>query len=356
MKKQVFIVNNIKFVAENDKELLESFAALSLNPTIKWIKFDLTDSSPNENKERIPKKEFANLIRTGIHMPIKMGEGFIRDGHEFAVPIGTITGLIEQGDQVKGIAALWSKEFPHEVEILRNMSEAEIKPQISWELLYRDSDIDEEGVTNLRDVALSAATVVNMPAYNGRTSITTMANDNSDASVEEDKQIEENNKMEERVEELKSLLEASKNENTTLTEKVSGLEGQLSDSEGRVKELETSNEELANYKIGVEEENANSAKLESILELLASAGVSLPEDYLEDSEKLASLLSMDLNQIEFLIQDIGIFASLEDNDEGNESGASVRLGSRTKAPNLNSREKDKPSVEKIVKSLKKRAK
>jgi predicted GNAT family acetyltransferase len=348
MKKQVFIVNNIEFVVENDEELLESFATLSLNPTIKWIKFDLTDNKPNANKQRIPQSEFTNLIKTGIHMPIKMAEGFIRDGHEFAMPIGAITGLIEQGEQVKGIAALWSREFPHEIEILEKMSDADVEPQLSWELLYQDSSYDEEsGIEDLLGVALSAATVVNMPAYEGRTSITKMA------STEASKEEEEKKKMEERVKELELLLkEAAKDKEVTenlvqeLTEKVSDLETSM-------KELEESNEELANYKIGVEEDKAKADKLVALKELFLSAGVELPDEYLEDEEKMASLLEMDLNQIEFLIQEIGIFASTDD-PEGSE--ASLRLGSRTNAPNLRGKGAKKPSNEKIVESLKERAK
>ena len=348
MKKQVFIVNNIEFVVENDEELLESFASLSLNPTIKWIKFDLTDNKPNANKQRIPKSEFTNLINTGVHMPIKMAEGFIRDGHEFAMPIGAITGLIERGDQVIGIAALWSREFPQEIEILEKMTEADVEPQLSWELLYQYSDYDEKsGVEDLLGVALSAATIVNMPAYEGRTSITKMA------STEASKEEEEKKKMEERVKELELLLKESTKDKEAKDVLVQELTEKVSEIEVSMKELETSNEELANYKIGIEEDKAKAGKLEALLELFLSAGVELPEEYLEDEEKMASLLEMDLNQIEFLIQEIGIFAST-DGPEGSE--ASLRLGSRNSAPNLRGKGTKKPSNEKIVESLKERAK
>ncbi len=350
MKKQVFIVNNIEFVVENDEELLESFASLSLNPTIKWIKFDLTDDKPNANKQRIPKSEFINLINTGVHMPIKMAEGFIRDGHEFAMPIGAITGLIEQGDKVKGIAALWSREFPHEIETLQKMTEADIEPQLSWELLYQNSFYDyESDVEDLLGVALSAATVVNMPAYEGRTSITKMA------STEASKEEEEKKKMEERVKELELLLKEASLEKATFETLIQELNDKVSKFEVSVKELETSNEELANYKIGVEEEKAKAGKLEALLELFLSAGVELPEEYFEDEEKMAQLLEMDLNQIEFLIQEIGIFAST-DGPEPNGSEASLRLGSKNSAPNLRGKGTKKPSNEKIVESLKERAK
>jgi TolA-binding protein len=351
MKKQVFIVNNIEFVVDNDEELLESFASLSLNPTIKWIKFNLTDSDPNANMQRIPQEEFSNLIKTGIHMPIKMAEGFIRDGHEFAMPIGSITGLIEHGNQVKGIAALWSKEFPHEVKILESMTNEDIQPQLSWELLYQDSRFDEKsGVEDLLGVSLSAATVVNMPAYEGRTSITRMAS--SEASKEE----EEKKLMEERVKELESLLEEATTSKATLETKIQELEDRVSELEDLKKELEASNEELSNYKIGVEEDNAKAEKVEALKELFLGAGVELPEEYLEDEEKMASLLEMDLNQIEFLIQEIGIFASASDpEDELEGSEASFRLGSKNDAPNLKGKGKQKPSKEKLVEALKNRA-
>jgi hypothetical protein len=354
MKKQVFIVNNIEFVVENDEELLESFASLSLNPTIKWIKFDLTDNKPNANKQRIPQSEFSNLIRTGVHMPIKMAEGFIRDGHEFAMPIGAITGLIEQGDQVKGIAALWSKEFPHEIEILEKMTDADVKPQLSWELLYQDSSYDEKsGVEDLLGVVLSATTLVNIPAYEGRTSITRMA------STEAAKEEEEKKKMEERVKELEKLLKEASDSKATLEALIQELTDKVSELETSAKELEESNEELSNYKIGIEKENAKAEKLEALKELFLSAGVELPDEYLENEEKMTALLEMDLSQIEFLIQEIGIFASTDDDPESELEGsrASLRLGSRTNAPNLRGKGgKGKPTKEKIVESLKERAK
>ena len=122
--------------------------------------------------------------------------------------------------------------------------------------------------------------------------------------------------------------------------------------------MEESNEELSNYKIGVEKEKAQADKLEALKELFLSAGVELPDEYLEDEEKMASLLEMDLNQIEFLIQEIGIFASTDDSEDGSdESKASLRLGSKNDAPNLRGKgDKKKPTKEKIVESLKERAK
>ena len=40
----------------------ESFASITLNPFVTWMKFILTDDKPNGNKQVIPENEFDNLI------------------------------------------------------------------------------------------------------------------------------------------------------------------------------------------------------------------------------------------------------------------------------------------------------
>ena len=119
------LLSNIVELVVEGSDISEAMAALSLNRTIKWVKFTLTDDQANANSQRIPKEEFANLIKTGLYMPIKMARGYIREGHEFSVPMGVITNLVEREHTVEGIAALLAPDgvFVFEVSYLVDVFE-----------------------------------------------------------------------------------------------------------------------------------------------------------------------------------------------------------------------------------------
>lgn len=163
------LINVEEGLGEND-----AFAAITLNPTLRWIRFILTDDQPNENKQRVPESEFDNLIKTGIHMPIKMAEGGISLGHEGTKPIGVITNLKRVANKIEGLAALWSRERPEDVDLIINEFNSGRIPQISWEIPYTDI-VNENGVQNLIGVCLRAATIVGLPAYAGRTPLLAVA-------------------------------------------------------------------------------------------------------------------------------------------------------------------------------------
>jgi len=153
----------------------EAFAAISLNPLVTWIKFILTDDKPNGNNQRVPKTEFANLIKSGIFMPIKMAFGQISEGHGDTFPVGVITHLKEVGDQIRGIGALWSRERPEDIEYIKEEFAANRPLNLSWEIAHESSEKQEDGVENLKNAALRAVTLVGMPAYEGRTPILAVA-------------------------------------------------------------------------------------------------------------------------------------------------------------------------------------
>ena len=138
------------------------------NPSVVWAKFVLTDDKPNGNGMRIPKEEFSNIIRTGVHMPVKMVEGSI-ENHDGSKPLGTITHLIEQDNRIIALAALWHKERPSDVDYIRNKVKEKEAVDVSWEIMYEEASFDDEGFVDLFGTALSAATVVKNPAYEGRT-------------------------------------------------------------------------------------------------------------------------------------------------------------------------------------------
>lgn len=168
-------IAELKFVKLGDMGLNPAVSSiLATNPTVSWAKFILTDSMPNQNGQRVPKDEFANLIESGLYMPLKMALGEVAEGHDEAEPLGVITNLRQEGDQILALAAMWTAERPDDINLLKKKIK-EDSVEISWEILFGHSDIDDSGVENLHDLTLRAATIVGTPAYSGRTPITAIA-------------------------------------------------------------------------------------------------------------------------------------------------------------------------------------
>ncbi len=334
MKKHNIVTSIVQLSIDDIPNLPnEVVAAISRNPTLKWIKFILTDDSPNVNNQQIPKEEFANLVKTGIHMPIKMAQGFIRDGHEFAVPIGSITNLIEKEHTVEGIAGLWKHEFPDEVNLLQDRASGDDKPQLSWELLYKDSTFDDNEVEVFEGVSLSAATFVESPAYEGRTPVVVMASKSKSSDADYKIVTEETNKMEEQLKSLQTQVDTLLGEKTGLVSDLETLKKSFETLETEKGELTAANEELSQFKTGVEAEVALEAKLAALKALFTQADINIPEDYLEDKEKREKLLAMNLNEVEFLIQELQSFPSTEEAHKKGEASKKKHLGSKSDAPN-----------------------
>ena len=180
-KKPKITTNNSNMVLLLSNEDLsaqfgEAYASeVMKNPAVTWAKFILTDDKPNGNMQRVPLEEFANLINSGLYMPIKMSEGEIAPGHEGADPLGTIAHLKVDGDKILALAALWTAERPADVEYIRSLVNSGEDVNISWEILFGDYSMSDQGIMELRDVALKAATIVKNPAYRGRTPILAVA-------------------------------------------------------------------------------------------------------------------------------------------------------------------------------------
>lgn len=191
MNDDLIINNDSEFVIEllTETQAQEEFklatSATVTNPAVSWAKFVLTDDKPNGNKQRIPKEEFPNLIKSGVYMPIKMAKGVIRDGHEVSEPIGVITNLMEQGNQILGLAALWTGERTDDVGLIKDLIKQHKKVNLSWEILFRDSNITADGIEELRGTFLRASTIVNRPAYGDRTPILAIAAKNSPAYLDD---------------------------------------------------------------------------------------------------------------------------------------------------------------------------
>ena len=285
------ILSDLQLISEEGLDSIDSFASITLNPTLRWMKFILTDDKPNGNKQRVPLDEFANLINSGVHMPIKMAIGEIKPGHEEAVPLGVITNLKQVRDQIEGLAAVWSRERPQDVEFVISEFKAGRTPQISWEIPYTEIIKNDDGIEDLRGICLRAATLVGLAAYRGRTPILAVASDNKPNT--EDKQS-----MEE-IETLKVQLQEA-------IDKVAALEAQLQEKIGTLASLEPELTQLREYKSQIEKEEQEAAKLVTIKTKFTEAGIQKDDEYFAtNKERLLALSDTDLD---FMMQELVAFA------------------------------------------------
>jgi hypothetical protein len=169
--------NGVELVSNNEvvSEFGEAMASVvSTDSVVTWAKFILTDDKPNENRQRVPAEEFANLVKTGAFKPVKMALGGIKDGHEDSKPLGVITNLTIIGNKIVALAALWDHEREDDVNTVKEMVNSGKPVNVSWEILYETSTTTN-GIQDLLGVALKAATIVGLPAYAGRTQLLAVA-------------------------------------------------------------------------------------------------------------------------------------------------------------------------------------
>lgn len=290
----------LEFIEEDAEN--EAFASVTLNPNFQWAKIIVTDDKPNGNKQRVPLEEFDNLIKTGIHSPIKMQPGKISDGHKeaFGHPIGTITALRKIDDRVEGLAALWKNERPEDIAMLKEMYTKGTPPNVSWELSYTDSSEDEDGVKVLKDTSLNGLCVVGLPAYGGRTPFVAMAAEN--------KTTEETDNVE--LEELKN--------------KITELETSLQTKEDELKAVKEEKEALAEFKSSIEKLQQEAEKMVAVKQKFTEAKLEKEDDYFETNKE--RFLSMSEEALDFLVQELVSFASKKEEKKGEAS---------KEVPNLN---------------------
>lgn len=275
------------------------------NPNLGWLEFVLTDAKPNANKQGIPSTAFKHLVETGVHMPIKVAEDGIKMDHSNALPLGPITELQGNDEQVKGRAAIWKQERPNMYAMLKEMREQGEAINISWELAYTQSEEDEDGVTWLLDPRLLAATVVGNPAYEGRTPVLSVASKGLDAISNKLKTGEELTKEE--SEELSSFIQLVENANQEGEESSNNGDKEMEELEKLQKEfselqdkfdalasdneqLQTERDELKKFKEEREEADKKAELLASRLKAMEEAGIEVSEEEIE--EKSETWLSM----------------------------------------------------------------
>jgi len=315
----------------------EANASLSLNPAFRWIKFVLTDNIPNLNGDTIPMEEFSNLIRTGINAPIKMAENAINPGHERAVPLGVITHLTQEENKVVGLAALWEAEREDDIGMIKEMFANNEDLNFSWEIYYRTEEIISEGIRNLKGCILKAATIVGIPAYDGRTKVLAFASQENKMTLEEAlaKIAELEGVISEKDVALASKDELIAEKETAIAEK----ESTIASLNENVTNLTSEKELLASFKESVEAESAKVAKVNAITSKFTEAGID--ENYVK--ENIEKYLSLSEDQIDFIVAQLVHF----------QSEATLVSNASTKIPNLNS-EKTKLTPKELAQALSKK--
>lgn len=170
MEKTTNFVVNLEFV--NEAVAGEMYK----NPLLTHIKLVFADDKPNANNQGINKLEFANLMKSMIHMPIKAkyDKETGLEGHEGAQQVGVITGNQQEGNKIVAVGALYNDEFPEVVEFFKNEVTNGKPVDFSWELRYKDSEIIDS-IEWLKQVTTKAITAVKNPAYTGRTPLLSLS-------------------------------------------------------------------------------------------------------------------------------------------------------------------------------------
>ena len=174
------------------------------NPLLKEVELVLTDFEANANKEGIPQKESANIIRTALHTPIKIAvseTGYA--GHKGAIPVGPIIEVYEDTHEgkpvVKAKAVIWSDEFKEVYSLLKSQAGEREYIGTSWEVYYESAD-SVDGVSWLNNVTFAGTCIVHVPAYGERTKL---------LKVAEKEMVEE---LQTKIKELEDSLQAKENE------------------------------------------------------------------------------------------------------------------------------------------------
>ncbi len=296
---------------------------MNLNPMLTYIRFILTDDRPNSNGVKVPRSEFSNLIRSGFYMPIKMTEGTI-SSHEGSTPIGVITYLREDGDKIRGIAALWNVERPDDVQLIKDRYAEGKSLDISWEIGYADESTDEFGITSLETVFLRAATLVGIPADGGRTPITEVKSSTDDK--EDETTMKEIEVLQARVLELET-------ENSELKEKLAN------------DQLASELEALREYKSTNEEALKRASLLKEIKAKFASNGIKKDDKFFEDNEAMLLALADEKGALDFMLSQVEPDEEDEDTSEETEEEKKKRLEEEGKEESDDEEESDEESDE-----------
>jgi hypothetical protein len=154
----------------------------------------ITDFEPNGNKQGVPLSEAENILKTAVASPLKINfDGYDYAGHKGAIPIGPITSAFAAKDNgrdvIAGEAVIWNDIYEDIADHLKVAFAEGIGT--SWEIYFKDSEQDDNGVQWLKGCIFAGTCVVDTPAYGpNRTRVLAIAE-----KLNERAEIVENNHM-----------------------------------------------------------------------------------------------------------------------------------------------------------------
>lgn len=230
------------------------------HPYLTTAKFIFADDKPNGNNQAIEADDFDSIIKTAVGMPIKMSfTGQDVGHHRGAYIIGFMKNLTksvaEDGtNQLIAEAALYSEEFPEEVQFLKDKFAEGDAPGVSYELGYSDP-IFKGPIEYLKNIVTGAATFVKFPAYGKRTALlalasaktetdfmdtmkilVTQAEDHTDKGG---KSVEDLEKAQATIRELEGKQTEFKTQAETKTAEVAKLTEDIATKDAKITDLET---------------------------------------------------------------------------------------------------------------------
>jgi hypothetical protein len=300
IKRVSFNTKSVQLILANpEMDIMAAEASISLNRHVTWMKIVLADDGFNANKQRIPQTEFANVIRTGIYMPVKMTKGKINTDHTDSEPLGVMAHIKANGNTLEALAALWNTERTEDIEFLKKKYSSGEPIDVSWELTYT-SVASEDGGEALKDVCMNAATIVGAPAYQGRTPVVALSSDDNNENVGD------NIIMEITLEQHESAMTSLKSQyDATIAElntKLSDASTKLTETETKLSELTPKYEELASFKQAIDAQEAKAARLDAIKAKFTEAKLTVDEKYI--TEKADKLMGYSDEQLDFFIQEL----------------------------------------------------
>jgi len=158
------------------------------HPLQTTLELVLTDFEPNKNRQQIPDSEAENILNTALNMPIKINyQNGKHKGHSEAIPIGAISEVWRDGDQILARSILWKEEYPEIDHYLKTATAEHEYLGTSWEILYQNSET-LDNIEILHGCVFSSTVIVDNPAYGFRTPIRSIAEEKE--SMEETEKLE----------------------------------------------------------------------------------------------------------------------------------------------------------------------
>ena len=279
----------------------EADASIALNEALSIAKFIFTDQEKNLNKQRVSEEEFDNIIKSGTYMPFKMAKAGTSLTHKASVPIGVITQMKRDGKTILGLAGLWKEEAKAEIAYLKEMiSSGKVLPQVSWEILYSSSAVAEDGITDLHGCVVKGVTVVDTPAYGGRTPILAIASEDAKNKEKETITVEND-------ETVATEVAVSAEQVAELKQRVEDLKTQLAEKETAIASLTQEKDTLAQKVTELTNVATASEKIVTIKNKFKTAGITKPDDYFETNKE--RFLKYDESEVDFMLQEMVAFAS-----------------------------------------------